>query len=210
MAQGFDRLAGFYDGMMHFMLGGVVKDSQRCFLDKLPPQPSIFIIGGGTGWILKEIWNIRPKALITYLEISPKMLAQTQKNIPKDKISQITLCLGDESQIPFSKSFDAVCSFFFIDLFPSPKAETITQRFLNCLKPSGILLYADFEAEGKNRKWRKHLIRLMYLVCGLFCKLENKFYWNYTSVLTKNHFCLKDSKVFFYGLVRASLYVIEL
>jgi tetratricopeptide (TPR) repeat protein len=136
-------------------------------------------------------------------------MAYALKNIPKDKISQITLCLGDESQIPFSKSFDAVCSFFFIDLFPSPKAETITQRLTNCLKSSGILLYADFEAEGKNRKWRKHLIRLMYLVCGLFCKLENKFYWNYTSVLTKNHFCLKDSKVFFYGLVRASLYVIE-
>ncbi len=206
MAQGFDRLAGFYDEMMHFFFRGAIRASQLCFLEKIPPAAEVFIIGGGTGWIVQKIWQYCPEAKITYLELSPKMLEKTRKKIPPEKKSQIILCLGDLEQVDSKARFDVVCTFFFIDLFPSHKAQMLSQKLEMMLKPKGYWLYADFEAEGRHGCWRRALILWMYKVCGLFCDLENTQYWDYKTVLMQPSLRLVGSRFFFKKLIRSGIY----
>ncbi len=203
ISKGFEALAEVYDAMMRCVFWGNIERSQICFLEYLPKQATVLIIGGGTGWIVEAIWKIRPEAKIVYVELSPKMLSKTKQRIPKHKATQIQLLLGDENAIPDGVLFDAVCTFFFLDLFPEKKASPLVSLIDKSLKTNGLWLYADFEAQGSKCWFKKNFIHLMYLVCACFCKLENTTYWHYSSAIQHLQYKQMATKTFNGGLIRA-------
>ncbi|QKG52867.1 class I SAM-dependent methyltransferase [Hymenobacter sp. BRD67] len=44
-------------------------------------RPAPTGIGGGSGWVLGEIWQLRPQAQVLYLEVSAAMLARTEARL---------------------------------------------------------------------------------------------------------------------------------
>ena len=117
MAQGFDRVAGFYDRMMRAVFGKSIVRAQTYFLPLIAPKAKkILIIGGGTGWIIQEVLKVNPTVQIYFIEISPKMIQQAQKKISTKNKTQVKFIQGDENKIKAYAPYDVIISNFFLDL----------------------------------------------------------------------------------------------
>ena len=82
MSANYNNSAWFYDRLSRLVYGRALKNAQLFLLKFIPPDSKILIAGGGTGWILEEITRLHPEGLnITYVEIAPKMMALSKKEI---------------------------------------------------------------------------------------------------------------------------------
>ena len=207
MAEGFDRVAGFYDRMMRAVFGKSIVHAQTHFLPLIPPQAQkILIIGGGTGWIIQEVLKINPKAQIIFIEISPKMIQQAQKKISSEQVTQVNFIHGDENKIKDFAPYDIIISNFFLDLFFFENSKKITNRFYENLNPGGLLLYTDFYAENDPLRLRKLGINFMYWVAHRLCQLEARHYWNYEKCILDIPFSKKDEKFFYFNTIQSIVF----
>lgn len=162
---GFDAVAAFYDVLARLVYGPALHRAQQAALDAgLPPgAPRVLVIGGGTGWVLGEILRRRPGAHILYLEASPHMLARSRAWLQQHAArhaAQVEFRLGTEAALRPQEQFDAVLTFFFLDLFTPNRLRGITERLHAALVPGGSWLLADF---GPPRRWwHRLLLWLMY------------------------------------------------
>jgi len=161
---GFDRLAAFYDPLARLVFGRALVRAQQTALLGLPAgAPRVLIIGGGTGWVLGEIWRERPQAHVCYLEASPRMLARArawqQRHAP-NYMAQVEFRLGTEAALLPADSYDAILTFFFLDLFGPARLQTVVDRLAAVRRPGAPWLLADFrEAAGW---WQRTLLAVMY------------------------------------------------
>lgn len=161
---GFDRLAAFYDPLARLVFGQALVRAQRAALAGLPTgAPRVLIIGGGTGWILGEIWRQRPQAHVYYLEAAPYMLARAQawqqRHWPQHH-GQVAFRLGTEEALPSGETYDAILTFFFLDLFSAERLHTVVQRLAAVRRPGAPWLLADFRAGSA--WWHRTLLAVMY------------------------------------------------
>ena len=166
---GFDAVAAFYDPLARLVYGRALRRAQQAALAAGLPAgtPQVLIIGGGTGWVLGEVLRHNPAARIVYLEASPQMLARSQawlhQKLPRHA-EQVTFRLGTEAALQSSEQFEAVLTFFFLDLFEPGRLRTIVERLHAALAPGGAWLLADF---GPPRTgWHRLLLGLMYWFFG--------------------------------------------
>ncbi|GGG36596.1 class I SAM-dependent methyltransferase [Hymenobacter glacieicola] len=167
---GFDFVASFYDPLARLVYGRSLQRAQQAALYTGLPDglPHVLIIGGGTGWVLGQVLRLQPKARVVYVEASARMLARSKawarRHLPQH-LGQIEFRLGTEASLPPSSCFDAVVTFFFLDLFEPVRLRSITERLGSLLTPGGRWLLADF---ARPRTWWQHvLLTLMYWFFGL-------------------------------------------
>ena len=92
---GFDAVAWYYDRLARIVFGKSICRSQTCFLSTLSSTSNILVLGGGTGWWLKEFLQKKPGCRILYVDASPAMLNLAKKAVGDDK--RITFRLGTEN-----------------------------------------------------------------------------------------------------------------
>lgn len=166
---GFDAVAGIYDTLSFLVFGNVLRKAQRSFLNELPQKGHILIIGGGTGWILKEVLSRCPELSIDYVEASGKMLSLSRNQIsPEDNV---TFIHGTELDIP-ERCYDCIITNFFLDVFSSEQLMNTMKLLRGRLAVHGIWLCTDFRDTGKGR--HRFLIWLMHRFFHLFASLEAK------------------------------------
>ena len=167
---GFDYVAAFYDPLARLVYGRALRRAQQAALDRgLPPgHPRLLIIGGGSGWVLGEVLRRCPRARIVYLEASPRMLARSRAWLARhwpQAVGQVEFRLGTEESLSAGEQFDALLTFFFLDLFAPGRLRRIVERLAAVRAPAGAWLLADF---GPPRRWwHQLLLRLMYGFFGL-------------------------------------------
>lgn len=207
MGQGFDNVAGFYDLMMQSVFGKTIIKAQTYYLKEIPPgMQKILIIGGGTGWINQAILQINPQSEIFFIEISPKMILQAQKKLPRKFLRQVYFIQGDEQRISEYAPYDVIISNFFLDLFYIERSQKICQLFYDVLNPGGLLLYTDFYAEQDPFKLRRLGINAMYQIAHLICEIEAKQYWNYEKCLQSLPFKQKLSRFFYANTIKSIIF----
>lgn len=167
---GFDFVAAFYDPLARLVYGPALRRAQQAALTAGLPAgaPRVLIIGGGTGWVLGEVLRRNPAARLLYLEASPRMLLQSQqwlhRHLPQHA-AQVEFRLGTEAALQASEQFEAVLTFFFLDLFEPVRLRKIVVRLRATLVPAGVWLLADF---GPPKTWwHQLLLGLMYGFFGL-------------------------------------------
>ncbi|HEY9047693.1 MAG TPA: class I SAM-dependent methyltransferase, partial [Ohtaekwangia sp.] len=69
----FDSIAPVYDMLSRIVFGRSMVKSQRHFLKYIPAEASVLILGGGTGWIIQELFAVNNTCTIVYVEASQKM-----------------------------------------------------------------------------------------------------------------------------------------
>lgn len=166
---GFDTVAAFYDALARLVYGSALQRAQQAALDAgLPPgAPRVLVIGGGTGWVLGEILQRRPGARVLYLEASPRMLARSQawlQHHTPQHAPQVEFRLGTEAALQPQERFDAVLTFFFLDLFAPDRLRSMVERLRAAMAPGGSWLLADFGPPGC--WWHRLLLWLMYRFFG--------------------------------------------
>jgi ubiquinone/menaquinone biosynthesis C-methylase UbiE len=169
MPSNYDNSAWFYDRLSRLVYGKALIDAQVYPLPYVPPNSNVLIVGGGTGWILEELANIQLTGLnITYVEISAKMMALSQKrDCGNNKVTFITQAV---EEVIFTEKFDVVITPFLFDNFKEETLQKVFAHLHNQLKPGGLWLNTDFQLTGK--WWQNVLLKSMFLFFTAICGIE--------------------------------------
>ncbi len=119
----------------------------------------------GTGVLSIPIWKTLPKADITCLDYSERMMASAENRAKEMAVRNITFRQGDVSSLPFeNEAFDAVVSLNGFHAFPDKDAAF--RETCRVLKPGGIFC-GCFYVQGSNAHTDK-MIRRFYVKLGFF------------------------------------------
>ncbi|MDQ6812648.1 MAG: class I SAM-dependent methyltransferase [Bacteroidota bacterium] len=200
MKGGYNCIAPYYDYLSKIVFGDAIICVQRFLLQSIKPNSTILIIGGGTGWILKEIATTHPAGLtITYIDISAAMIGLSAKrNFGGNEVVLIT---GDIQQIPIDGNFDIVITPFLLDNFFTDTVELIIKKIDGQLKPGGLWLFADFEVSPTNQLWQKPLLKLMYFFFKIVCSIEANSLPDTNSLFTQYGYSKISTKTFFRNFI---------
>jgi len=194
----FDRVAFVYDKLAWFVFGEEITKAQRTYLQEISQQAKVLILGGGTGWIAKELLEVNSTCSIVYVEASAAMLNRTRDRMSDKDMTRIQLVHSDK--IPADEAFDAVITNFFLDLFPTSKLEGIIKQIGSVLKPAGNWIITDFVDEGK--WWQRMLLRAMYLFFKLTTNIESSSLPPWPSMIEKDSASISATS-FYHGFIRS-------
>jgi tRNA (cmo5U34)-methyltransferase len=153
----YDAIAPFYDSLARIVFGKSVVLAQVVHFSLIPPNPTVLILGGGTGWLLEELLGQKPQSRIWYLEASVKMMALAKKRVSPD--AHVHFIHGDLNSVPHDIQYDVVIANFFLDQFSENDAKNILAGIKAILIPEGLFLIADFQTD---RLWKRIFAKAMY------------------------------------------------
>ena len=201
MKNNFNLIAPVYDALAKLVFGNKLKRAQCHFLHLIPQDSNVLIVGGGTGWILDEIFKTGFRGSVTYLEASTKMIKMTEKRLQPDW--NVTLICGNERAIP-QEFYDAIITNFFLDVFSANQLKAIMVQLSDILLPNALWFCTDFKHTNSLR--HKLIIWSMLRFFRLTTQLEASqlhdfaFYFNPLPVQ-----CIVHS-TFSNGLIFSSVY----
>ncbi|HEY5746393.1 MAG TPA: class I SAM-dependent methyltransferase [Chryseolinea sp.] len=202
--KGFDRLAPVYDRFAHLVYGSAIREAQLFFLKAIPPTANVLILGGGTGWLLADLFEIHPECKVCYIEASSKMLAQAQQQLSPGKKDQVQFILGTEDSIPVTVPFDAVITAFYLDLFSPDTLRRIIDKINAVLTPVSVWLVADFIPPKV--WWQKVLLKIMYIFFRRFCGIEARHLPPWEQAMVAGKWRAEGEKLFFHGFIKSVRY----
>ena len=146
MAQGFDRIAPYYDFLARLVFGNTIRRSQLKYLDSIPSGANVLILGGGTGWILAELFKVNPTCRVWYIEASIKMLEKAKTRGEVSSSFQVFFIHGTERNLQQigDVRFDTVITNFYFDLFPSTYLRSVLEDIKRSINPGSKLLVSEF------------------------------------------------------------------
>lgn len=206
---GFDFVAAFYDPLARLVYGSALRRAQQAALVAGLPTgaPRVLIIGGGTGWVLGEVLRRRPAARIVYLEASGRMLHRSRQWLHQHWphcAAQVEFRLGTEAQLAAAEQFEAVLTFFFLDLFEPQRLRTLVARLHAALAPDGTWLVADFEPPRTG--WQRLLLGLMYAFFGLTTGISARRRPPIEALMARAGLRATPAGTFFRGMVAARVW----
>lgn len=175
----FEPVAAVYDNLAAWVFGASIKQAQLHTLLWISTGTTVLIIGGGTGWYLKELLLQKKVKKVVYIEPSQKMLDLTRQKI-KDILPQlpdttVELRLGTEDTILPDERFDVIVTHFFLDIFAPTRLEKISVLLSHALNVQGLWLIADFRLPEKKASidywWKKILIHTMLLFFKIISRI---------------------------------------
>lgn len=203
MASNYDNAAWFYDSLARLVYGKALIKAQVYLLQFIQPNSNILIVGGGTGWILEELTKIHPSGLtITYVEISAKMTALSQKRNTGD--NRVTFINDAIENVNLSNNFDAVITPFLFDNFTEQTLQKVFHHIHNSLKPNAIWLNTDFQLTGK--WWQKLLLKSMILFFRLWCRIESNRIHAIEPYFIQNGYGIIAAKTFYGEFIVSKAY----
>lgn len=195
----FDRLAWTYDPLVRMVFGHSMVESQTHFLDRIAPGSSVLIVGGGTGWILDELFAQASNCEVWYVEASEKMLRKSRRRGISGKVHFI---LGDWKNLPAQK-FDVVVTNYFLDLFTDQTLAEVIRVIGDALNTGGMWLVTDFT---QSRKWHAAMLAAMYLFFRALCRIEASNLPAWEEAMSRAGFRPAASKFTYSGFMKSVLF----
>ena len=197
----FDRIAFVYDRLARLMFGMSIINSQKFFLNRILEGSNILILGGGSGWILKELFGIRSDVKICYIEASAKMLAMAkEKSTPSQ---QVRFIHGTERDIPSDHKFNYVITNFYLDLFTNESIQVALGKIKESLAPKAQWIATDFV---ENQWWQKLILKVMYFFFRLTCNIGSQKLPEWNKVLQAIGGKEIVFKKFYSGFIQTSVF----
>ncbi|HYG20045.1 MAG TPA: class I SAM-dependent methyltransferase [Ohtaekwangia sp.] len=195
----FDKVAGVYDRLNRLVFGKSMVNAQTAFIDTIPEKSKVLILGGGTGWILRELIARKPLCEFWYIDASRKMIALSKKAVQQD--ARVHFIHGTEMSIPHTLLIDVVITNFYLDLFPEAALKGIIRSILPALKDGGLWLAVDF-VDGQ-RWWHRAMLRVMYIFFRTFCSITAGRLPDWKAQLEAAQLVPREERYFFGGFIRA-------
>jgi len=204
----FDRVAGWYDGAARLVFGSAQREAQRAALGGLPAgAPQLLVLGGGSGWVLGEVWRRRPAATVLYLEASAAMLRQAEALVQRrwpGRRAQVEFRLGTEAALEAHEQFDAVLTFFVFDCMEPAVLELAVARLAASLRPGGAWLVAEFTQP--RHWWQRVLQRTMYAFFRVAARLAARRLPPYEAALAARGWRPQQASYFFGGAIMGTVF----
>lgn len=170
---GFERVAPVYR-ILEKLTHGSLQDAARTAhllalckqLENHPSAPRILLLGEGPGTFLSRLLSSLPKARVTVVEISPRMLKLARSRLSEQAASRVEWVCGDalkwEPAAP-DAPFELVATHFFFDLLTPPEQAALIHRTAPWLAPSGWWLYTDYCQPSQLQKGSERLRQALVL-----------------------------------------------
>lgn len=197
IAKGFDLLAPVYDALARAIIGKGIVESQKYFLNKVPAEGNVLILGGGTGWLLPLLTKGRPHLQIDYIELSEKMLRKARTHEGKIQFIQ-----GTQQDIP-AKKYDLIITNFYLDLFPDSKLEDIVLKIKASMADRAQWIATDFV---NTKPSYRIMLWMMYRFFRLVAGIEAKQLPAWTAILDKAGAQVESEKLFSNGFIKTVLF----
>ncbi len=206
----FNAIAPIYDRLAGLVFGKSLRRAQTAHLHLIPAQAKVLLIGGGTGRLLGELLRQKPHVHVTYLEVSPKMLRLTEKQLrklSKTAREQVTLRLGDENSLRPDETFDVIITPFLLDLFPDARLTLLMDRLQASLPPGGLWLFSDFWPTAEPPlPWQKLLLQAMYRFFGVVSGVQATQLPDFEKHFGHRPLEVVRAQSFYKGLIQARVY----
>ena len=205
MKNNYNRIAPFYDRLVHFAFGGCQKKAQTAQLNQIDEKAKVLVVGGGSGLFLPELFRLKPAVKIDYLEPAPRMNRLAKNRLNRGELAQFQLLEESLEEAALKGShYDGILTFFFFDLFPKAKSKQLHEKLFQSLKKDGIWLIADFNLPQNNKQ--KRLVKLMFLFLHFTVKAQQKSVYSYEKLFSKQHFKLEQHRKYCNNLFFSSAY----
>ncbi|MGK0487971.1 MAG: ubiquinone/menaquinone biosynthesis C-methylase UbiE [Candidatus Endobugula sp.] len=201
MKNNFNLIAPLYDALAKLVFGNKLKQAQCHFLPLIPKDSNVLILGGGTGWILDEIFKTGFRGSVTYVEASAEMIKRTEKRLQPGW--KVALICGDEKAIP-DEFYDVLITNFFLDVFSADHLNKVMNQLSEQLSPRGLWFCTDFQ--HTNRLKHKLIIWSMLLFFRFSAQLESKVLLDFQSYFRALPFDQIQHKEFSKGLIFSDVY----
>lgn len=181
----FNMISDKYDFINNLMSFGTQSIIKKNCIKLLNPNPQdkILDLCTGTGDLARMIKNIQPKAIVTGVDFSEKML-----EIAKNKGGNINYIQKDITNLPFlDNEFDIATMGF--GLRNIQNAEKAIEEIYRVLKPGGKFLHLDF---GEKNIFSKIFDKIVPILIKPFC--DNIFAYNYL-IKSKQEFLSPDDLI---------------
>jgi tRNA (cmo5U34)-methyltransferase len=198
----FDRIAPVYDSLTFLVFGGAILRSQNIYLAEIPKSGTVLVLGGGTGKFLPRLMKLNPGCQIWYVDSSTAMIRRARRSV--NNSAEINFILGTEDSLPKEIKFDAVITFFYLDLFELNKLGFVIAKIKASLNTGACWLVADFA--NSERGWTQLFIKFMYLFFRLTCGLKTDRLVDWTTALLQSGFTSTHRHVFFSGLIESRVF----
>jgi tRNA (cmo5U34)-methyltransferase len=206
----FDKVAPFYDGLSRLVFGSALRRAQVAHVAAIPENACVLLIGGGSGWLLEQLLRQKPKAKVTYLEASPKMVQLARQRLARDPgIAQAaaSFCVGTENDLLPGESFDVIITPFLLDLFPDERLQVLLDRLCLALVPGGLWLFSDFWPVEKPRPyWQQLLLKSMYTFFRLVSHVQANQLPDFEQHFNRLPLQEMQTARFYKGMVQAKVY----
>lgn len=206
MMNDFDKIAPYYDFLGRLFFGPYLKISQLKFIDKIPDHSRILIIGGGTGWIIREICNKVKHPDFVYVESSKKMIKLSKKSINEN--TSIRYYHGPVENFKNGGTFDVLITNFFLDLYSDEDFKLIINKLKGNLKKDGFWLFTDFQVSGNyiSRFIQRCSLYLMYRFFMVTATINNKKLPEMNRGFSEEGFKLIHQAEFFKKFITSKVY----
>jgi tRNA (cmo5U34)-methyltransferase len=198
----FNRIAPVYDLLTRIVFGSAMKKAQVHFFDQVSHRAKVLIIGGGTGWIARELLNIKPLTLITYIDASDKMISKAKTLL--SAFNTVRFIHGTEHDIPEGQVYDVVITNFYFDLFSDHVLSENISLIGRHLSAEGKWLVADFI--DHNKRWQKAMLSVMYGFFQITASLAAVSLPDWRRCMLKKGFREMGSEEFYGGFIRSSVF----
>jgi ubiquinone/menaquinone biosynthesis C-methylase UbiE len=135
------------------------------------------------------------------------MLRKSQERLQRlapESVTQVEFRLGTEADLPPSPQFDALVTFFLLDLFPVPELRCLLQRLQAVSKPEARWLVTDFCPP--RTWWQRFLLAVMYRFFRLTANIEARQLPPWPTELARLGLSRQWRTSFFGGMVEAALF----
>lgn len=204
ISNNYDSIAGIYDFLGRMVYGNTLFRSQLVWLEHLPRNKRILVLGGGTGRILQPLLAQAQPEKIVYVEKSLRMLEKSKRNLPAGYEETVVFVHGTQADI-VHQQFDIVLTNYFFDQFTWWELARIFLETEKMLVPGGHWLWTDFVAPRK--WWQRLLLWLMQVFFRLTTRLPATEIYPLQELFGKRGYASLHQKTFYGGFMASVLFV---
>ncbi len=200
-ANGYDRLACVYDLLTRIVFAGRLQAAQHALLAYVPSNARVLVLGGGTGWWLPILLQQNPRAHISFVEPSGKMLQAARRYASGN--TNVTFIEGTQHHIPAGQ-YDVMMLFCVLDLFEERELSSFIEVLKSYAHDETCWLINDFQ---QIKWWHRPFLSVMYLFFQLTTDLKTSSLPHWQEALRASHLVEKTSQTYFGNFIFSGIYV---
>jgi ubiquinone/menaquinone biosynthesis C-methylase UbiE len=193
----FNRVAGVYNILKKIVFGNQLDEATQFFLNQIPENSTILLIGGGDGRLLQKIASTNQ---IVYVEQSSAMIRKAKKTANS---SQITFVTADILNWESDQRFNVIITPFVLDCFSESQLHLIFEKIDLKFENDGIWIQTDFYPKNK---WQNSLVKVMYYFFSISAQLRNQELPDFDRIFKKYGFSFTEKASFYHSMVESKIY----
>lgn len=204
----FDLLAPHYRWMELVLAGGKLQRCRTAFLDQVSPCRNALLLGEGNGRFLRECRRKLPRAQITCVDASARMLDSARRRVQRAGLNPAEIEFVRADALGWSsrrREFDLIVTHFFLDCFSPEQLEKVIGLAAATATPNALWLLSDFQIPpaGLPRRRAQAIHWLMYTFFRIVTRLPARRLTSPDPFLEAQGFQLAERCVSDWGLLRS-------